>query len=145
MFFHDLPEPLIPYPMFSKFLANQSQSFHSLLPLLSPHIETKPPSIILPANYSSAELEPMVVELRMLVHALPTVNFRILKYLVEFMKKVAENQEENKMSSENLAMCFGPNIIRPEEQSIESTLQIPKANGCIARMVDYFDYIFAPI
>ena len=82
--------------------------------------------------------------LKQLVHSLPQINYDVLTFLVRFMIKVVDNQEVNKMGAENMAMCFGPNILQPEEQTIESTLSIPKTNGCLALMIIHADYIFAP-
>ena len=116
MFFHDLPEPLIPYHMFSDFLSSQM-------------------------DYDTTEEKKS--RLHELIDLLPAVNYNVLKYLISFMVRVVANQEVNKMGAENLAMCFGPNILQPEEQTMESTLSIPKTNGCIALMIIYFDELFA--
>ena len=42
-------------------------------------------------------------------------------------------QDKNKMSANNLAMCMGPNLLRPAEETIEYTLNIAKANGVVLR------------
>ena len=115
MFFHDLPEPLIPFSMFNDFLGSQ-------------------------VNYPTTEGK--VQRLTELVAALPDLNYGVLRYLVQFMIRVIQQKEINKMGAENIAMCFGPNILQPEEQTIESTLSLPKTNGCIALMIVYFDAIF---
>lgn len=115
MFFHDLPEPLIPYRMFHGFLSSQ-------------------------VDYDL--MDDKLVRTKELINELPEVNYRILKYLVLFMVRVVSNQEVNKMGAENLAMCFGPNILQPEEQTMESTLSIPKTNGCIALMILHYDTLF---
>jgi len=39
------------------------------------------------------------------------------------LKKVAEHKEHNKMSVDNLAMVFAPNVIRPKNE-VASTIQI---------------------
>lgn len=115
MFFHDLPEPLIPYRMFNDFLASQ-------------------------VDFDS--IDDKVNRTKELIDTLPDLNYRVLKFLVLFMVRVVANQEVNKMGAENLAMCFGPNILQPEEQTMESTLSIPKTNGCIALMIIYYNVLF---
>ena len=67
---------------------------------------------------------------------LPPENFRLLGYLVQFLRDVTQNEEVNKMSSANISTCLGPNLIRPEEQTIEYTLSIPKANDAMQLMID---------
>ncbi|CAG0922535.1 unnamed protein product, partial [Notodromas monacha] len=47
-------------------------------------------------------------KLRELVIALPTENFATLKYLMEFLAKVAAKQEKNFMSEKSLGMVFAP-------------------------------------
>jgi len=116
MFFHDLPEPLIPYHMFNDFLSSQ-------------------------VDYDTTEERLQC--LSKLIDSLPELNYRVLKYLTQFMVRVVSNQEVNKMGAENLAMCFGPNILQPEEQTMESTLSIPKTNGCVALMILYQESLFS--
>jgi len=115
MFFHDLPEPLLPYRMYYDFLSSQ-------------------------VDYD--EPADKKARLKELINSLPDANYKILKYLIEFFIRVVANQQVNKMGAENVAMCFGPNILQPEEQTIDSTLAIPKTNSCIAWMITDFDFIF---
>jgi len=61
--------------------------------------------------------------------------------MISFLVKVAA-EEENKMGPSNLATCFGTNILRPKEQTIESTLSIPRSNSCVEYMIQYFDILF---
>ena len=87
-------------------------------------------------------MEEKALALNALVDELPQINYDVLKYLINFMIQVVNNQEINKMGAENMAMCFGPNILQPEEPTIESTLSIPKTNGCLAIMILCFETVF---
>ena len=42
---------------------------------------------------------------------LPEANYELFKYLVEFLVKVMECEDLNKMTSSNLAIVFGPNLL----------------------------------
>ena len=42
---------------------------------------------------------------------LDTGRYNTLSYLIKFLNFIASHAEENKMTSSNLAVCFGPNII----------------------------------
>lgn len=118
MFFHDLPDALCTCAFFDRILENQTQ-------------------------YDPVEDEGYIVEdLRQIVRSLPVTNFLVLEFLMDFFRDVAAKQSVNMMSSANLAMCFGPNIISPAEHTIETTLSIPKTNQAITKMIDYFDYMF---
>ena len=41
---------------------------------------------------------------------LPQNNYKILKYLVDFLHLVIEHSHVNKMNSNNMATVFGPNL-----------------------------------
>lgn len=47
----------------------------------------------------------------MLREKLPVENYELLKYLTEFLVKVMECKDLNKMTSSNLAIVFGPNLV----------------------------------
>jgi len=51
------------------------------------------------------------------ISLLPDVNYKTLKYLAEHLARIAEKEEENKMAPANLAIVFGPNLLRPKEES----------------------------
>ncbi|XP_048479339.1 rho GTPase-activating protein 21-B isoform X2 [Plutella xylostella] len=51
-------------------------------------------------------------ELRRLVHALPPAHYETLKYLVEHLRRVVKHSEFNKMEARNLAIVFGPTLVR---------------------------------
>jgi hypothetical protein len=77
-----------------------------------------------------------------LINSIPHSYFIVLKYMMIFFLKLIEHQEINKMGSMNIALCFGANIIRPVEQTVESALCIPLANGVLTRLIDNYDYFF---
>ena len=72
---------------------------------------------------------------------IPYQKLNVLKYIIGFLVKLSEI-EENKMGASNLATCFGSNLLRPPEVTIESTLAIPKANTCVEFMIRHFDILF---
>ncbi|KAJ1967298.1 hypothetical protein IWQ62_001949 [Dispira parvispora] len=48
-----------------------------------------------------------------LVHALPKPNYMVLKRLVEHLERVTDFEEVNHMYSSNLAIVFGPTLLKP--------------------------------
>lgn len=48
---------------------------------------------------------------QMLREKLPIENYELFKYLVEFLVKVEECKDLNKMTSSNLSIVFGPNLV----------------------------------
>ncbi|CAG5011916.1 unnamed protein product [Parnassius apollo] len=51
-------------------------------------------------------------ELRRLVHALPEAHYETLKYLIQHLRKVVAHSAFNKMEARNLAIVFGPTLVR---------------------------------
>ena len=51
-------------------------------------------------------------QLRRLLDQLPTNNYTVLKYVVQFLLRVAANESSNKMSVLSLAIVFGPSLFR---------------------------------
>lgn len=47
----------------------------------------------------------------MLREKLPVENYELFKYLIEFIVKVMECKDLNKMTSSNLSIVFGPNLV----------------------------------
>lgn len=54
-----------------------------------------------------------VSKLRTFIKELPTLNFNTLRYIVNFMREVTEQEPMNRMTAYNIAVTVGPNIYRP--------------------------------
>merc|ERR1712100_941873 len=68
-------------------------------------------------------------------HTRPT-SVVVLKYLFNFLVKVAENSEENNMTSSNLSIVFGPTCLWPRENSLESAMDMPYVNSVIQIIIE---------
>ncbi|XP_006768727.1 PREDICTED: rho GTPase-activating protein 24 isoform X5 [Myotis davidii] len=88
LYLRELPEPVIPYAKYEDFLSC--------------------------AKLLSKEEEAGVKELAKQVKSLPVVNYNLLKYICRFLDEVQSYSGVNKMSAQNLATVFGPNILRPK-------------------------------
>ncbi|XP_074546128.1 rho GTPase-activating protein 24 isoform X2 [Halichoeres trimaculatus] len=88
LYLRELPEPVIPFHKYDDFLAC--------------------------AKLLSKDDEMGMKELRKLVECLPPVNYNLLKYICRFLDEVQSYSGVNKMSVQNLATVFGPNILRPK-------------------------------
>ncbi|XP_040182504.1 rho GTPase-activating protein 24 isoform X1 [Rana temporaria] len=88
LYLRELPEPVIPYSKYEDFLSCAKQL--------------------------SKEEESGMAELVKQVKSLPQVNFNLLKYICRFLDEVQSYSGVNKMSVQNLATVFGPNILRPK-------------------------------
>ncbi|CAB4062213.1 inx [Lepeophtheirus salmonis] len=54
----------------------------------------------------------------MINNSLPDINYRILKSLLDFLSLVMDRSCLNKMTSSNLAIVFGPNLVWSRDQNI---------------------------
>lgn len=59
-------------------------------------------------------------ELRRLVRELPPHNYHTLRHVVEHLRRVVQHSSANKMEAKNLAIVFGPTIVRAEEENMQS-------------------------
>ncbi|KXS13836.1 RhoGAP-domain-containing protein, partial [Gonapodya prolifera JEL478] len=53
-----------------------------------------------------------MISLQDLVHTLPPLNFAVLKFICEHLKRVSEMSPRNLMTSKNLAIVFGPGLLQ---------------------------------
>lgn len=88
LYLRELPEPVIPFSKYEDFLTC--------------------------AQLLAKDEEEGVQELGKQVANLPLPNYNLLKYICKFLDEVQSHCNENKMSVQNLATVFGPNILRPK-------------------------------
>eukprot|EP00039_Didymoeca_costata_P033066 m.40562 g.40562 ORF g.40562 m.40562 type:complete len:385 (+) comp9679_c0_seq1:168-1322(+) len=112
-FFRELQEPIIPFQKYSLFV-----------------------------NIQGASAEEEAIELKKHVNSLPSRNRAILKCLFTFLGEVYEHEEDNKMSANNLAIVFGPNLMWAEN-ALASLADVGKVNTVTKRMLEQRDVVFA--
>ena len=61
---------------------------------------------------SFQETEEQISKIQNVLLLLPKGNFMVLDALIKLLRKVSQNQQVNKMSSQNLAIIFSPNILK---------------------------------
>ncbi|MDP2435084.1 MAG: SH3 domain-containing protein [archaeon] len=90
LWFYSLPEPLIPFNLFDAFI----QLFRN------------PP-----------EKKHLLQHSKVMIQTLSTTRLDIFRFLFEFLFELQKSSDVNKMTPNNLGIVFGPNLIRPKEQS----------------------------
>eukprot|EP00117_Sycon_ciliatum_P032263 scpid59868/ scgid25056/ Rho GTPase-activating protein 24; Down-regulated in nephrectomized rat kidney \ len=118
------------YPEFGTSLETDVHTVASLLKLYLRSI----PEAIIPQEYNdsfiaatrfyrelnSAEgVQVMIGQLK----GLPKASYDCLKFVCRFLHTVQEHADKNKMDSSNLAVVFGPNLVRPGKNQDENSIQ----------------------
>ncbi|XP_067671456.1 rho GTPase-activating protein 24-like isoform X1 [Haliotis asinina] len=98
MYLRELPESIIPCKLYQRYMN------HALRFIDAKDDETK---------------DKCVLDLQNAMPDMPKDNYCILKYLCKFLHDIGEKSDINKMTVNNLATVFGPNIIRHMDDNPE--------------------------
>ncbi|XP_069935784.1 rho GTPase-activating protein 1 isoform X4 [Cherax quadricarinatus] len=79
---------------------------------------------------------------QIILEKLPEDNYLVLKFLTNFLAKVMDRSDLNKMTASNLAVVFGPNLVRPRGGQM-SLNAIAPINLFVEVMLSYHHQIFA--
>ncbi|XP_061608672.1 rho GTPase-activating protein 24-like [Phyllopteryx taeniolatus] len=96
LYLRQLPEPLVPFSHYQDFL--------------------------LSGQKLSSDRMQGLGELRNLLQELPVANFNLLKFICRFLNEVQSHSKGNKMSCQNLATVFGPNILRAKAEDPQTIM-----------------------
>lgn len=70
-------------------------------------------------------------EIKMLLKKLPPHNHETLKHLIRHLNRVSQNCLNNLMEPRNLAIVFGPSIVRKSNDSLETVVKDMRHQCCI--------------
>ncbi|XP_047468080.1 rho GTPase-activating protein 21-like isoform X3 [Mugil cephalus] len=94
------------------------------------------------ANRIEDPVERLKVIKRML-HELPDHHYETLKFLSAHLKTVAENSEKNKMEPRNLAIVFGPTLVRTTEDNMTHMVtHMPDQYKIVETLIQNYDWFF---
>ncbi|EDM06265.1 Rho GTPase activating protein 27 [Rattus norvegicus] len=116
LFFRELPEPLFPFSHFHQFIAA---------------IKLQDP-----AQRSRC--------VRDLVRTLPAPNHDTLRLLIQHLCRVIEHGEQNRMSVQNVAIVFGPTLLRPEMEEASMPMTMVFQNQVVELILHQCADIFPP-
>ncbi|KAL6045998.1 Rho GTPase-activating protein 12 [Balamuthia mandrillaris] len=112
-YLRESPQPLIPFEFYERFLkAGAIEDHDDRCPVL-----------------------------KRLVEDLPRENRLMLVYLFSLLQKVTQYSEDNKMSSNNLSIVFGPTIMRNMSNTVDYSSTTRQSNVAFS-LVEDFDNIF---
>ena len=67
---------------------------------------------------------------------LPEPNKRMLELLLEHLERVAANSKRNMMTVSNLGVCFGPTLLRNEEETVAAIMDIKFGNVVVEILIE---------
>jgi len=112
-FLRNLPEPLMSFALHDKFIeAAKYDSYASRLG-----------------------------EVHRLVHLLPEVNRQMLEVLLSHLSKIVHKSDKNLMTVSNLGVCFGPTLLRAEEETVAAIMDIKFANVVVEILIANWELI----
>ncbi|KAK2820647.1 hypothetical protein Q5P01_023606 [Channa striata] len=114
LFFRELPEPLFPYSHFNDFI-----------------------TAIRIADYNT-KLSCMGD----LVQSLPPANHDTMKLLFGHLRRVIKCGEDNRMTVQNVAIVFGPTLLRPEMESANIAMHMVFQNQIVEFILNEYERIF---
>uniref|UniRef100_A0AAX7V5Z4 Rho GTPase activating protein 21b n=1 Tax=Astatotilapia calliptera TaxID=8154 RepID=A0AAX7V5Z4_ASTCA len=83
-------------------------------------------------------------ELKRLICELPIHHYETLKFLCAHLKRVSDNCEKNKMEPRNLAIVFGPTLVRTSEDNMTNMVNhMPDQCKIVENLIQQFDWFFA--
>lgn len=81
--------------------------------------------------------------LKRLIHELPDHHYETLKFLSGHLKTVSENCEKNKMEPRNLAIVFGPTLVRTSEDNMTHMVtHMPDQYKIVETLIQQYDWFF---
>lgn len=82
--------------------------------------------------------------LRKLICDLPVHYFCTLRFLVRHLRTVADHSEKNKMEPRNLALVFGPTLVRTSEDSMtDMVTHMPDRYKIMETLIQHADWFFS--
>ncbi|XP_049320258.1 rho GTPase-activating protein 23 isoform X2 [Astyanax mexicanus] len=82
--------------------------------------------------------------MRKLIRDLPDHYYHTLKFLIGHLKNVADNSEKNKMEPRNLALVFGPTLVRTSEDNMtDMVTHMPDRYKIVETLILHFAWFFS--
>ncbi|XP_054478965.1 rho GTPase-activating protein 21 [Anoplopoma fimbria] len=94
------------------------------------------------ANRTEDPVERLKV-LKRLLHELPDHHYETLKFLSAHLKTVADNSDKNKMEPRNLAIVFGPTLVRTTEDNMTHMVtHMPDQYRIVEALIQNYHWFF---
>ncbi|NXB75579.1 HMHA1 protein, partial [Donacobius atricapilla] len=144
LYLRQLPEPLMPFRLYNELMGLAKESLQGG--------EAKGrsgkggPELVDRGADTDQVVLSLVLKLRELLKELPRENMATLQYLVQHLRRIMEVEQDNKMTSGNLGIVFGPTLMRPRPTdatiSLSSLVDYPHQARIIEALIIFYPTIF---
>uniref|UniRef100_A0A7N6C1Y2 Rho GTPase activating protein 45b n=1 Tax=Anabas testudineus TaxID=64144 RepID=A0A7N6C1Y2_ANATE len=133
LYLRQLPEPIMPFHLYNSLMGLAKESLQGDGDALAGEAE-------------SNKILVLVDKLKERLKELPKANLATLRYIVRHLRKIAELEEDNKMSPSNLGIVFGPSLMRPRPTgatiSLSSLVDYPHQARIVEALIVFYSSIF---
>ncbi|KAM3856018.1 rho GTPase-activating protein 45 isoform 3-T3 [Vipera latastei] len=140
LYLRQLPEPIMPFRMYNSLMGLAKETLQSRSESRAGRSTGEP------VDTSSESEKAMVTKLKELLKELPAKNFATLKCIMQHLKRIIELEDDNKMSSSNLGIVFGPTLMRPRPTqatiSLSSLVDYPHQACIVEALINFYAAIF---
>uniref|UniRef100_UPI003AB033B0 rho GTPase-activating protein 45 n=1 Tax=Centroberyx gerrardi TaxID=166262 RepID=UPI003AB033B0 len=155
LYLRQLPEPIMPFRKYNSLMGLAKESLQNEAD--TPEGEEAESSGVSPSVGRGSELvdlgpdtDPdvlvLVDKLKELLKDLPKANIATLRYLTRHLRRIAELEQDNKMSPSNLGIVFGPSLMRPRPTgatvSLSSLVDYPHQARIVEALIVFYTSIF---
>uniref|UniRef100_A0AAY4EJC8 Uncharacterized protein n=1 Tax=Denticeps clupeoides TaxID=299321 RepID=A0AAY4EJC8_9TELE len=144
LYLRQLPEPIMPFCLYNNLMGLAKESLQSVSP--DGAQVGKGPELVDRGPETMPEVLTLVEKLRTLLQELPLANIATLRYITGHLCKVADLEQDNKMSPSNLGIVFGPTLMRPKPTgatvSLSSLVDYPHQARIVEALIIFHKQIF---
>uniref|UniRef100_A0A665T6J1 Rho GTPase activating protein 45b n=1 Tax=Echeneis naucrates TaxID=173247 RepID=A0A665T6J1_ECHNA len=131
LYLRQLPEPIMLFRLYNSLMGLAKESLQS-------DGDT--------SEGGDTESSVLVDKLKELLKELPKANLATLRYIIRHLRRIAELEEDNKMSPNNLGIVFGPSLMRPRPTgatiSLSSLVDYPHQARIVEALIVFYSSIF---
>ncbi|KAJ2602340.1 Rho-type gtpase-activating protein, partial [Coemansia sp. RSA 1722] len=92
---------------------------------------------------SIASVEERIKVYRTISDSMPSAHSDTLRFLMSHLKRVADNQQENKMTTNNLSVVFAPNILHMSQSDVlQEMANMSNINKTVSFLIQYAEDIW---
>eukprot|EP01119_Soliformovum_irregulare_P015847 TRINITY_DN4526_c0_g1_i2.p1 TRINITY_DN4526_c0_g1~~TRINITY_DN4526_c0_g1_i2.p1 ORF type:complete len:328 (+),score=112.67 TRINITY_DN4526_c0_g1_i2:57-1040(+) len=125
------------------FVSADEDSIHAYASLLKCFLRELPEPLFTFEFYHRILQTSDTEEMAAVVKELPDLNKKVLKFVFQFLRLVMASSEENQMNDSNLAIVFGPNLLKPQVSTLEGGLfDTPVILARVRLLLKDYNYIF---